>query len=165
VQHGAGQEQTGSSTGKLAKQKEAGTRKMASASETLGQITVNTGETHPVVQRKEQKGYKHIAGKEAQAHLNIGHAILIYPARHTYKAYAADTGAYHAKGYKKPWRLSASTEEGIIIALGLCQFGEQEQKQNVKRKSGEYEVIGHIFEKLLFTEQNLPNLYIQRKMI
>ena len=132
VQDSTRQEEPCGSPREFAEQEEAGSGQVASASEALGQIAVDAGEPEPIVQRQQEIGDDNVAEEEAQAHLHVGHAVLMHPAGHADHAYAADAGAYHAEGDEQPRRPPPGTEECVVVALRLHKPGEEDKQEDVK---------------------------------
>ena len=117
MKHSTCQEEASSRTCQLAEQEEASACQVTSAPKALGKVTVDAGEPKPVVERQQEEGDDNKAGKEAQAHLYVGHRVLMHPAWHADKAHTADACPYHAKGNEQPRRLPACTKESVVVAL------------------------------------------------
>ncbi len=96
-------------------QKERSTGFIGIRSEALLQISVNTGEVEPVIERKQHVGNNQVAEKEPENHLHIGKLRATHPARHRHKAHTRDGRTEHADGHHPPGRFAVSEKECIIV--------------------------------------------------
>ncbi len=98
---------------------------------TLSQITINTDQIQPIIQRQQHIRYDEITEKEAQHHLHIGHIQAPNHPGNRYEGHSRNRGADHGNGYDIPFRRAVGAEKSIVVRpfpAGKIRYQHQYRK-------------------------------------